>query len=280
MRRRRLLRLSLALRCLTLLLLVLPASATGAKTSLHWIATGSNVNKIMKSDPELAAYHFDTSLAYVTGNEDGRHNQVPEGLASIPTLKYESYARFRSDVLNGRIDGSIKAVAYDPEKWSDTPLRERKDPRRYLRLFSQLAQRRGYHVITTPSRDLMAVPGAACGKRKGERLSEAFIRCNVAGAAARYADTYQVQSQVHENQPATYRWFVRRTGQQARAANPDVVFLSGLATSPWNFVATAQMLFDAHDAVDDLVAGHYFTINSSELPIAQEFLRMVQEAGG
>ncbi len=44
-------------------------------------------------------------------------------------------------------------------------------------------------------------------------------------------------------------------------------------------MATAQMLFDAHDALDDLVNGHYLTINSRDVTIAEKFLRMVRPLG-
>jgi hypothetical protein len=39
------------------------------------------------------------------------------------------------------------------------------------------------------------------------------------------------------------------------------------------------MLFAAHDAVDDLVSGHYFTINSRDVAIAERFLGLVPSAG-
>ena len=193
----------------------------------------------------------------------------------MPALKYESYARFESDLKNARIDPSIRAVIYDPESWSYTPDPEKRDPRTYVRLFAQLAHRYGYYAITAPSRDLMQVPGAVCGKISGETLSAAFVRCNVAGAAAQYVDAYEVQSQVHENDPARFRWFVQITGIQAHAANPNVVFFAGLSTSPSNYVATAEMLYQAHKAVEDLVAGYCFTISAPEVGIAEEFLRLL-----
>ncbi len=255
------------------------APSVGARTTLDWIVTGSNVRKVNAIHPSLAAYHFDTRRAYVIGNEDGDQDQVPRGFASTPALKYESYARFRYDVTNGKIDRSIRAVIYDPEKWTLTPVAEQENPREYLRRFSRLAHRYGYYAITTPSRDLMAVASAVCRRRSRETLSGAFLRCNIGGAAARYADMYEVQAQVHENDPTTYRSFVQATAAQARAANPRVVVLSGLSTSPWNYVATPPMLFVAHNAVAGLVAGHFLTINARDVATAARFFRRVQAAG-
>lgn len=264
------------------LVAIRPAAAPGpqgGRTALRWVLTGANMKKIRDADPALAAYAFDTPLAYATGNEHGTQNQVPAGYAAVPTLKYESYTAFKSDVESGHIDSSIKAVNYNPERWSLTPVAEQRDPARYMARFGQIAHQYGYYAITSPGRTLMQVDGALCRAASGETLSEAFVRCNIAGAAARHVDMYRVQAQVHEADPARYRWFVQSTEAQARAANPSVVFLSNLATSPEGTVATPQMLFDAHNAVNDLVSGHYVSINSEEIDVAIAFLRMVRAAG-
>jgi hypothetical protein len=254
------------------------SSDTRDAKALFWILTGSNVSEISANDPSLARYHFDTERAFVLGNEDRIQNLVISGYLSTPTLKYESYTRFRSDVENGRIDPSITAVMYDPELWPLTPHAEKRDPKRYLRQFATLAHAHGYKVITGPSRDLMNAPFAYCRKRSQETLSRAYIRCRIAAEAARYADAFTVQAQVHENDPRAYRWFVNAAAKQARAANAGIVLLSNLATSPFGFVATPGMLMRAHSAVDDIVAGHTLTINAGEYEIAEEFLRRLRAA--
>jgi hypothetical protein len=255
-----------------------PAALSSARTSMSWMLAGNSMKKICAEDPGLAAYFFDTRRALVIGNEDGNQDQRPCGYAARRALKYESYARFRADVRGGHIIRSVKTVIYDPENWSMTPDSERRDPKIYFRRFWKLAHRTGYQVIQSPARDLMQVMGAACRQRSGENLSHAFLRCRIAATASRYADTYKVQAQVLENSPRSYRAFVRATRKQARGANPSVRFMSNLATSPQNYVATAEMLLNAHDAVKDLVSGHFLTINTSELEVAVDFLRMVRDA--
>jgi hypothetical protein len=250
-----------------------------AETGLRWIVTGSKMSQLNRRDPTLASHFFNRQHSYAIGNEFGQQNQVPTGYAATPTLKYESYARFRADIERRGIDPSVKAVIYDPENWSDTPYPERRDPKAYLRRFSRLAHRHGYYVITSPARDLVTVPRAHCRKRSGESMGAAFIRCRIAAAAAEHADAYKVQAQVYENAPTTYRWFVTRTGKQARAANPAIILLSNLATSPADYVATPDMLWHAHDNVVDVVAGHEININSSELGVAEEFLKRLRAAG-
>lgn len=256
-----------------------PLLGAPATTRLRWIVTGSKMNTLSELDPALGAYHFDTPLAHAIGKEDGTQNQVVAGFDAQPTLKYESYARFRDDVAANRIDPSITSVLYDPEDWALTPDEEKRDPGRFMNLFADLAHAQGLVYVATPSRDLMGVPDAVCGKQGDETYSQAFLRCNIAGKAAAKADIYEVQAQVHERNPAVYRDFVQKTRAQALAANPRVVFLSGLATSPYNYVATSRMLFDAHESVKDLVAGHFFTINSGEEPIAIGFLQLLKASG-
>lgn len=237
------------------------------------------MSQIREDDPALADYHFDRRGAYAIGNEFGRQNQVPSGYLATPTLKYESYRRFHADVLNHRIVRAIRVVIYDPENWPNTPYLEKRNPNRYLRLFARFARAHGYYAITSPGRDLVTVPYALCRRRSGESMGSAFLRCRIPAAGARYANAFKVQAQVYEDDPAAYRSFVFRCRRQARAANLNVVVLSNLATSPANYIATADMLWAAHEAVHDLVAGHQLNINTEEIGIAEDFLRKLRDAG-
>ena len=255
------------------------AGPAGAAPRPILIVTGSKMSQIRDDDPDLAAYHFDRRRAYAIGNEFDRQNQVPSGYRATPTLKYESYRRFRADVRNGRIERAIEVVIYDPENWEETPDREKRDPKRYLGLFARLARAHGYYTITSPARDLVSVSDALCHQQSGESMGDAFLRCRIPAAAARHANAYKVQAQVYEDDPAAYRSFISRARRQARRANPRVVILSNLATSPADYVATAEMLWSAHEAVQDLIAGHQLNVNTSDLPIAEDFLRMMRDAG-
>ncbi|MDQ3889013.1 MAG: Ig-like domain-containing protein [Actinomycetota bacterium] len=247
-----------------------------SRTPVRWLATGANANTIADADGALATYHFDTPLAIVRGNEDGDQNQVPSGYASTPALKYESYARFKSDLEGGKIDPSIRSVEYDPENWTETPDDERKRPSYYLPLFAKLAKAAGYEVVESPARDLVAVTGGECTKRSGETRSEAYLRCRLPYYAALESHAVNVQAQVHEDDAAKYRWFVGEARKLALEANPIVEMYSGLSTSPWGIQATPEMLYAAHRSVyPDLVVGHFLTISSAELQVGIEFLRKV-----
>jgi hypothetical protein len=238
------------------------------------------MDKIREVDASLSDHFFNTSLAYANGNPLGDQNQTPDGYAAIPTLRYASYAAFAGDLGRGRIEPAIKAVYYDPEHWSETPKNEQQDPYTYLKQFAELAHAHGYVAITSPGRDLMGVSGGVCVARSGETYDEAYVRCDIAGAAARYADVSKIQAQANETEIPDYQSLVGTTAHQARAANPSVVFLSNLSTSVTT--VSADQLFAAARSVSGIVDGHYLTVqtsDASQLNTVVEFFREMQAAG-
>ncbi|MEX1046151.1 MAG: hypothetical protein WD757_06700 [Actinomycetota bacterium] len=96
-----------------------------------------------------------------------------------------------------------------------------------MRSFSTLARKRGFEVVITPGLTLASVEGASCTKSADEAEYESYLRCNIAGAAATYADVLEIQAQTRQSGPEEYREFVSAAAKQARAANPDVKVISG-----------------------------------------------------
>jgi hypothetical protein len=257
-----------------------PTSPVLSEQRLRWVLTGSNTSKLAKFDAGLAAHFFDSPLTFATGNRLVQQNQVPAGDAAVPTGRYASYADFLYDRSLGRIDPAIRAVLYDPEHWSETPVNEQQDPYTYMRLFSERAHSRGYVVIVTPARDLMGVPGGACVAGSGEDYDTAFIRCNIAGAAARYSDVTEVQAQRRQTNLQAYTRLVTSAAEQARTANASVLFLSGLSTrlAP----VSAENLFNASQAVRGIVDGFYLSIagaDTKQLQMAVGYLARMRAAG-
>ncbi len=71
--------------------------------------------------------------------------------------------------------------------------------------------------------------------------------------------------------------FVGRAAEQARAANPAALVISGLST---RFASTAQTLVDAWTAVRAIVDGHYMAVPEGIRPeVATEFLRQIGASG-
>lgn len=184
---------------------------------------------------------------------------------------FQSFAAFRKRAR--RLPQDVKLVMYDPEPWRYTPLREQRNPARYMNRFGALAHARGLRVAMAPSPSLVSVPGAACPRRPGEAMSAAYLRCGLPEAAAAGADLVDLQLQVLERDPATYGRFVRRAERGCREANPDVEVLSQLSTSPSTYRADPHMLVGAARAVAGTVDGFYLSVEPSEVSVAEAFLR-------
>jgi len=255
------------------LALIAPARAAGYGDTLahsrttpqYWVTTTGTNTAIDRVDPFIAERVFRSPHSVALGGWAG----------SVTGAAWPSFAEFASDVRAGDIAANVRAVMYDPEGWTSTPLREQRDPARYAERFARLAHANGYVAIVTPHPSLVAALGAACRQRTSETQEAAYIRCRIAEKVARYADAYETQAQALERDPVAYRDFVARTARQARSANPDVIVLSGLSTAP-GYVATPQMLYAAWDSVKDVVDGHYMSLVKVEYPAtAAAFLRLI-----
>lgn len=165
---------------------------------------------------------------------------------------------------------------YDPEHWSATPLKEQQHPTLFMQRFAALAKRHGWQVLLTPNPNLMTVRGGDCVAATDESPTEAYVRCNIAGAAAHAADIVETQAQGLESNPGAYSSLVRQTAAQARLANPQVRVISGLTTTQ-----SAPAMYAAWNSVRDVVDGYYLSIESDppQVGVALRFLRMLPAPG-
>lgn len=210
-----------------------------------------------------------TYVAAPTGSRSG----VPQLAGTVKaTAIFTSYAAFAADVAAGRLPRYDHAVLYDIEKWAATPLAEQRNPKAYMMMFSELARAHGLLPILAPGRDLALVPGAACGKRGSENLSEAYIRCDLAGADA-HAAALVVQAQVNQFDVRTFHHFLVQAVRQARAGNPGVAVLAQLATAPLGRPASLAQLVAAARSVNGLVQGFSLNIRVTDVQMADSLLR-------
>lgn len=196
---------------------------------------------------------------------------APQVAGTVPTATFTSYATFAADMEAGLLPKSYHAVLYDIEKWGATPLAEQQDPRAYMLRFSELARAHGLLPILAPARDLTLVPGATCVKQGNENLSEAYIRCGLAGADA-HAGAVVVQSQVDQFDVPAFRQFLTLAARQARAGNPGVAVIAQLATAPLGRAASVYQLVAAARSVRGVVQGYSLNIQTSDTPTADALL--------
>jgi hypothetical protein len=218
-------------------------------------------------DPEVAARVFISDHAIALGGRPG----------AITGQSWASCARFEADASSGAIGPDVRVAMYDPERWRQTPVEEQRDPLGAMTRFGDVARRHGYVCMTTPHPGLLSVKGSALAREADETEEAAYERSGITEAAARAADIIETQAQRLQNRPNAYRALVSATAARARAANPSVLVLSGLSTSP-GFPATPQMLLDAWSSVGDIVDGHYISLAKGRYPeVMAAFLRLVLE---
>jgi hypothetical protein len=237
-----------------------------------WVLAQSSLSNVSGAAPGLALKTFDHPHVYITATP-GSGNPVPPGWRSVPTVNFKSYAAFSAAVSAGAMPSWTKAVLYDPEAWSQTPFNEQTNIEYYMRQFCRLAHSHGWQAIITPGTDLMNV----VPKLRGETNAQAFIRHNLAGAVARYADVSEAQSQTIEISPSAYDWFLTRARSQALAANPGVVFLGGLTANILGTTASAAVMYHAATSVTDVVAGFFLNVsrNAPDPANAAQFLQQL-----
>ena len=230
-----------------------------------WVMTKGSIEAINAIDPETTRAVVARPTSVALGGWPG----------STVGRAWASCAKFSSDLDSGAISPDVGAVMYDPEGWEATPLDERRDPITSIRAFGRLGRRAGYFVIVTPHPGLVDVPGSTLNRTAEESRETAYLRSCITFEAARVADACEIQAQRFQSDPETYREIVSQAAEQARAANPDVLVLSGLSTHP-GYRATWNMLFDAWASVRDVVDGHYLSLARLRHPqVAARFLRAV-----
>jgi hypothetical protein len=146
--------------------------------------------------------------------------------------------------------------------------------------FGELAHRHGYVCMITPHPGLLSVEGSSLARRADETEESAYERSGITEAAASAADIVETQAQRLQDRPDAYRALVAATAARARGANPSVLVLSGLSTSP-GFPATPPMLLAAWASVKDVADGHYISLAKGRYPeVMAAFLRSVLESSG
>lgn len=240
-----------------------PAAAE-RRVPLRWMTGARTMRAIAALDPDVAQAVFGNASAI------GLNDAFPGATRGLAT---PSYAAFEAMIDADAIDPDVTVAMYDIERWNATPLVEQQHPIDYIRRFAALARSHGYLVVITPHPKLVAVEGGECVQGPDESVWDAYIRCDITGQAAAVADVVETQAQVLQRTPVAYRRFVAATARQARAANANVTFISGLSTSP-GYRATPEMLLRAARSVEGIVDGFYFSLARGRFPhVAVEFLR-------
>jgi hypothetical protein len=243
---------------------------------LYLVISGQHLRDIQRVAPRLAAELLARRTTIVL---DPGPRALITAHAAVGTAFFTSYAGFIGRLERHAMPAGVRAVAYDPELWRATPPAERIAPERYMRLFAVAAHRHGYAAILMPGRDLLAA-ASPCRRQAGEDLDAAFLRCGLAGAGARLAQVFEIQTAPVELSTAELRGFAAACARQARAANPSVVLLATLSTQPDGRWVSGWQLAQAAAALRPFVQGFQLNMTRWSTRAAVAFLRTVPGMGG
>jgi hypothetical protein len=225
-------------------------------SSLYWVYYKEDLNRLLPLNPSLVQQTLSGPGTYVL--QQSGNGSVPQG--AIPSQTFYDYADLQTAISSGSILPGVQAVMDDPENWSQTPLPEQQSPLHYMQQFGQTAQNAGYTAILAPGRTLTQTPGAVCGKTQGQTLTQAYLSCNLASAAAN-APIFVIQAAPVETDTTQLTQLVSQAAAQARAANPNVIVLATLSSAPSGNTVDPSVITAAARTMLPYVQG--FLLNTS-----------------
>ncbi len=236
--------------------LTMLAACGSTRAPITWIIASSALTRLesVPGAAVLAKDAFDNAHTYVLVSS-GMQPSFLQSWRSVRTIDVTSFSELAKVVEMG-VPADVRAVVYDQEDWSFTPVAEQKDPSHYMAEAQSLLHEHHLTLIATPATDLVR----AVRTPLGGPSYLAFLHLGLAGAIARYANIFEIQSQGVEASLGEFTTFVDQAAAQARSTNPHVIVLAGLSTNPTGHTVTAEELFQDVQATRGVVAGYWLNI--------------------
>jgi hypothetical protein len=177
------------------------------------------------------------------------------GSGAIPVMHFSSVPSLQAAISGGQLPAGTRAVLYDPERWSFTPVSEQRNPVGAAQRAAAIAHAHSLLLIVAPGLDLVSglSPSRAPYWQK-------FLSLRLAAGLARVADGVELQAQSLERDTATYVRFVRAAARQARAASPGITVLAGLSTNPPGASVASSQLSAAAIGAGSAIDGFWLNI--------------------
>ncbi len=208
----------------------------------------------------------------------------PQNLVSTPRARakplanatriqvFSSYAGLAQALANHHIAADTRAVVYDNERSTGTPVAELENPVRYCRMTARLLHQNGLEYIASPGFDLSG-PRPANGEWFRQFAQAGLMKCG------RYADYLDIQDQLMQG-TSTYSQDARAAATLLHQINPRAKLLMGLSTSPSGRLGTAGQLWRAYQDTSRFVNGYWLNVphnvSGHSLPsVALRFLQKV-----
>ncbi len=197
------------------------------------------------------------STVYVTNNR----GIIPSSsnttqLHVIPTMNFTSEATLERAISQKLIPTGIKAILYDNEDWSQTPVDERLNPIEHYRLAANLAHANHYQFVATPG----WIPGYHGIITPGMTVRPSAA--TILPAIASGADVVDIQAQKYtlESNLSAYLSWIEPIAKSIRAANPKAIIISGISTNPLGGTVDASQLAAIAKRSESIVQGWWLNV--------------------
>ena len=250
----------------------------------HWIIQENALQSL--DNPKLAGGLSQLQLQQLFGNQRSyidylttRGTHTVKGAVSVYSASSEQ--KLAWVLQHNELPYGTDAVLFDIERWKYTyPADEQQHPNPFITMAA--ADVRAYNAvpghhhllfIAAPAPDLTtsALPSWKKGNYAG------YLYLQLAATAARVSDVLDIQGQQIENTDTNYLSdyvsFVAAAAAQARKANPHVIILAGLTTTPKKPITANQLkqIYCAERGLD----GYWLNIAAGTDGIALPLLRQV-----
>lgn len=148
------------------------------------------------------------------------------GYKIIPTADFKDETLLAANI--NKLPRGTKAILYDDEAWSYTPLTQQQNPVHYYKLAGQLAHSRGLKLLATPALDLIKVLNPTA-KGNNQQINS-YLKDNLAYKIAKYADVYEIQSQRLIQNKSLFNKLIAQASRQAKNSNQHVTVIAGIST--------------------------------------------------
>ena len=146
----------------------------------------------------------------------------------------------------GHLSNNIKAVLYDNEPWSLTPIDQQKNIVSYYQKASSLAHSHGLILISTPVINR--------NKNSASSITNTFTQI------AKVSNVFDIQSQYDQALETAYSGHVIPIAEAISNASPNTIIVSGLSTNPRAGIPTPQELVNDANSVAKYVQGYWLNI--------------------
>jgi hypothetical protein len=165
-------------------------------------------------------------------------------LKLIYTKDYTNEEKLANSIDN--LSHNIKAVLYDNEPWSLTPVTQQENIVSYYQKASNLAHSHGLILISTP----------VINRHKN---SSSYI-INTFSQIAKVSNVFDIQSQYDQALESEYSSHVISIAEALSNASPNTIILSGLSTNPRAGIPTPLELVNDAKSVSKYVQGYWLNI--------------------